>query len=153
MSKRKRPTVSKRAHGPKMAARAQRTKSDIVRSTKANPLCSSAGPFEAPPNPRHDSVQAVPLVEDRAAALHDEFSQTTKQNVSVEGFDEALATWNVHAYQAKLLEIVQANMQFVLEFALRLAAVGRHLKFPPSLENSQAGELTCSGSIRKKWRN
>jgi hypothetical protein len=34
----------------------------------------------------------------------------------------SLATTNVQAYQAKLLEVMQANMQFAFEFAQRLAA-------------------------------
>jgi hypothetical protein len=33
------------------------------------------------------------------------------------------ATANVRAYQAKLLEMAQANMQFALEFAQRFATV------------------------------
>ena len=33
------------------------------------------------------------------------------------------ATANVQAYQAKLLEITQVNMQFAFEFAQRLAAI------------------------------
>ena len=34
-----------------------------------------------------------------------------------------LATANVQAYQAKLLEVTQANMQFAFEFAQKLAAI------------------------------
>ncbi|TMK41552.1 MAG: hypothetical protein E6G70_26035 [Alphaproteobacteria bacterium] len=37
---------------------------------------------------------------------------------------------NVRAYQAKLLEIAQANMQFAFEFAQRLATIRSPVEFP-----------------------
>jgi len=37
--------------------------------------------------------------------------------------DFSSAAANVRAYQAKLLEVAQANIQFALEFAQRVAAV------------------------------
>jgi hypothetical protein len=40
------------------------------------------------------------------------------------------ATANVRAYQAKLLEMAQANMQFAFEFAQRLATVRSPFEFP-----------------------
>jgi len=39
------------------------------------------------------------------------------------GFDLSSATATAQAYQAKLLEMAQAHMQFALEFAQRLAAI------------------------------
>jgi len=39
------------------------------------------------------------------------------------------ATANVRAYQAKLLEIAQANLQFAFEFARRLAAIRSPFEF------------------------
>jgi hypothetical protein len=44
-------------------------------------------------------------------------------------FDFSSATANVRAYQAKLLEVAQANLQFAFEFAQRLAAVRSPLEF------------------------
>ena len=40
------------------------------------------------------------------------------------------ANANVRAYQAKLLEMAQANMQFAFEFAQRLAAIRSPIEFP-----------------------
>jgi Phasin protein len=45
------------------------------------------------------------------------------------GFDFSSATASVRAYQAKLLEMAQANMQFALEFAQRLATIRSPLEF------------------------
>jgi len=46
------------------------------------------------------------------------------------GFDFfSSATANVRVYQAKLLEMAQANMQFALEFAQRLATIRSPVDF------------------------
>ena len=42
---------------------------------------------------------------------------------SKHGFDFSSSTENVRAYQAKLLELTQANMRFAFEFAAKLAAI------------------------------
>jgi hypothetical protein len=41
-----------------------------------------------------------------------------------------LATANVRAYQAKLLEMAQANTQFAFEFAQRLATIRSPVELP-----------------------
>jgi hypothetical protein len=41
----------------------------------------------------------------------------------------ALATANLQAYQAKLLEMAQDNGQFAFEFGLRLAAIRSPIEF------------------------
>src|SRR6202022_897159 len=56
-------------------------------------------------------------------AFQDDNKQTMKDIVSNKGFDFSSATANVRAYQAKLLEMAQANMQFAFEFAQRRATV------------------------------
>jgi hypothetical protein len=61
--------------------------------------------------------------------LQSDFKPTTRESVSKKGFDFSSATANVQAYQAKLLEIAQANMQFALEFAQRLAAIKSPVEF------------------------
>jgi len=124
MSKRKSSTGSKRARGPKIAARAQQTKQAIIRSPKDEPLRSvAAGSIESPPKLHGDSKQEAPIVENRAAAFQDDLSQMMRDNGSKKGFDFSLATANVPACQAKLLEMTQANMRFAFEFAQRLAAI------------------------------
>ena len=131
MSKRKSSTGSRRARGPKIATRAQRTKQAIIRSPKDDPLRSvAAGSIESPPKLHGDSKQEAPIVENRAAAFQDDLSQMMRDNGSKKGFDFSLATANVPACQAKLLEMTQANMRFAFEFAQRLAAIRSPVQFP-----------------------
>ena len=139
MSKRKPAKASKRAHTPKIAARAHRNKQDIVRSAKDELLRSvAAGPIESPLELHDDSKQEAPIVEkqeassvekqkapiaeNRVAVLQDRFGQT-------KGFDFSLATANMLASQAKLLEMAQANMRFAFEFNQRLARIGSPFEF------------------------
>jgi hypothetical protein len=122
MSKRKPATASKHAHSPKIAA--QRANQAIIRSPKDNRLRSvAAGSTESPPKRHNDSKQEAPLVENPATSLQDDRKQTMRDNDSKKGFDFSSATENVRAYQAKLLEMAQANMQLAFEFAQRLATI------------------------------
>ena len=138
MSKRKPATASKRIHPPKIAAKAQRVAQDIVRSPKDSRLRSvGAGSTESLPKRHNDSKQEAPLVENPATALQQEAllvenpatalqdgcKQTMVDNGPGKGFDFSSATANVRAYQAKLLEMAQANMQLAFEFAQRLATI------------------------------
>ena len=149
MNKRKPATASKHAHSTKIAA--QRAKQAIIRSPKESPLRSvAAGSTKSPPE-RHsdlkqeaplvekpatalqddrkqtmtdnDSKQEAPLVEKPATALQDDRKQTMTDNDSKKGLVLSSATANVRAYQAKLLEMTQANVQLALEFAQRLATI------------------------------
>src|ERR1700731_639402 len=105
MSKRKPATASKHAHSTKIAA--QRASQAIIRSPKVSPLRSvAAGPTESPPE-RHE-----PLVEKPATALQEiDCKQTMTDNDPKKGSVFSSPTANVRAYQAKLLEMAQANMQ------------------------------------------
>lgn len=143
MSKRKPAKASKRAHSPKIAARAHRNKQDIVRSAKDELLRSlAAGPIESPLELHDDSKQKAPIVEKqeassvenrvaalKAAALPDGGSQMMRDNNPKKVFDFSLATVSMQAYQAKLLEMAQANMQFAFEFSQRLAAIRSPFEF------------------------
>ena len=124
MRKRKPATASKHARSPKTAAKAHRSNQAIVRSPKDDRLRSvAAGPTETPKS-HGSSKQNAPLVENPArATLQDVSKQTMRDNDSNKGFDFSSATANVRAYQAKLLEMAQANMQFAFEFAQRLATI------------------------------
>jgi len=122
MSKSKLATASKRARHPNKAARAQRNKQAIVRSPKENFLHSVAAvsiepPLELHDDPKHDA----PFIETRVDTLPGNLSQRMRDSDTTKGF--ALATANMQAFQAKLLEIAQANGQFAFEFGLRLAAI------------------------------
>src|SRR5258706_13491861 len=120
MSKRKPATASKHAHSPKIAA--QRANQAIIRSPKDNrPRSVAGGSTESPPKRHNDSKQEAPLVENPATALQDDCKQTMRDNDSKKGFSSA--TENVRAYQAKLLEMAQANMQLAFEFAQRLGTI------------------------------
>jgi hypothetical protein len=130
MSKRKPATASKHARSPKIAAKAQRAAQAIVRSPKDSRLRSvAAGSTESAPKRHNDSTQEAPLVENPATALQDVCKQTMTDNDSKKGFDFSSATANVRAYQAKLLEMAQANMQFAFEFAQRLATIRSPVEF------------------------
>jgi hypothetical protein len=125
MSKRKPATAAKHARSPKIAAKAQRAAQAIVRSPKDDRLRSVAtGPPKSPSKSHGNSKQETSLVENPATlTLQDVSKQTIRDNDSNKGSDFSSATANVRAYQAKLLEMAQANMQFALEFAQSFATV------------------------------
>ena len=123
MSKRKPATASKKhAHSTKIAA--QRANQAIIRSPKNTPLrFVAAGSTESPPERHNDSKQEAPLVEKPTTALQEDYKQTMTDNDSKKGLAFSSAAANVRAYQAKLLEMAQANMQLAFEFAQRLATI------------------------------
>ncbi|WP_247973558.1 phasin family protein [Bradyrhizobium sp. 195] len=128
MSKRKPAPASKRARKPKMAARAQLNKQATVRSPKENLLRSvAAASIEPPLRFQDDSKHEVPMVEPRVDALPDDLSQRMIVSDPMKGF--GLATANTQAYQAKLLEMAQANVQFAFDFGLRLATIRSPTEF------------------------
>jgi hypothetical protein len=143
MSKRKPATASKHAR-TKIAAKAQRAAQAVVRSPKDSHLRSveEAGATQSRPERHNDTQQQAPLVENPATeqqtpvvenpatALPYDFKQTMAGNASMKGVDLYSATANVRAYQAKLLEMAQANMQFAFEFAQRLATMRSPVEFP-----------------------
>jgi Phasin protein len=141
MSKRKPTTAPKHARRPKIAAKAQRATQAIVRSPKVR-LRSVAADSASSPKPRNDSKPAAPLVipmvpppvapvviENPVTALQEDFKKTMTVNSLSKGFDLSSATANVRAYQAKLLEMAQANMTFAFEFSQRLATIRSPLEF------------------------
>jgi phasin protein len=82
---------------------------------------------ESPPK-HNDPEQEALLVENPATALHCKRTMTDNESKKALGFSSAAA--NVRAYQAKLLEMAQANMQFAFEFAQRLATIRSPVEFP-----------------------
>jgi phasin protein len=121
MSKHKPATASKRARGRKTVARAQRTKQAVVKSAKNNPpRAVAAGSTES----LHDNPKReAPIIENRTSLFQDDSSQMIRGNDPRKGSDFYIAMAYVQAYQAKLLEIVQTNMQFAFDFAQCLAAI------------------------------
>ncbi len=137
---------SKHSHSPKIVAKAQRAAQAVVRSPSDGGRRSLGAGSTAPPSkhddpeqealqkpatalqtespPKHnDSRQECLLIENPTRALEDDRKQTMADNESKGALDFSSAAANVRAYQAKVLEIAQANMQFALEFAQRLATV------------------------------
>jgi len=127
LSNRKPARASKRARSPKMAAKPERATQAIVRSPRNRRLRPvAAGSAESSRERHNDANQEARLVENPAIApqiaLQDDYKQPMTDS-DPERSPFSLATANVQAYQAKLLEITQANMQFAFEFAQRLAAI------------------------------
>lgn len=137
---------SKHSRSPKIVAKAQRAAQAVVRSPSDNRRRSLEARSTAPPSkhidpkqealqkpatalqteppPNHNnSTQEYRLVENPATALEDDCKQSLADKESKRALDFSSAAANVRAYQAKLLEVAQANIQFALEFAQRLAAV------------------------------
>jgi len=120
MPKRKATTSSKPVRSPKISAKAQRANLVIIRSPKPSRLRSDAADPIKSSKGHNDPKQDAAIIEDAATALQD----TLKQKPELKkAFDVSTATATARAYQTKLLEMAQANMQFALEFPQRLAAV------------------------------
>ena len=125
MSKRKPATASKHARRPKIAAKAQRATQAIVRSPKVRLRSVAANSAESSPQRRNDSKSVAPLampaaplvIETPVTGLQEDFKKTMTVNSLSKGFDLSSVTANVRAYQAKLLEMAQANMTFAFEFS------------------------------------
>jgi hypothetical protein len=119
-------TPSKPPHRPKISAKAQRTAQDIVRSSRNSRKRSvGAGSTESPTEPKQEPL----IIENPAKALKDDFKPSMAVNESKNVLDFYSAAANVRAYQAMLLEMAQANMQFAFEFAQRLATVRSPFEF------------------------
>jgi hypothetical protein len=151
MSKRKPAMASKHAHSPRMAAKAQRAAQAIVRSPKKS-APHSGGPSRTEPLPkRHNESQQDEdallvenpelLVENPDTASKDDAKQIA-DNHSKKGTNFSLANANMRAYQAKLLEIAQANMQFAFEFAQRLATIRSPVEFPSFIAEFTSRRMT-----------
>jgi hypothetical protein len=127
MTKRK-ATTAKKPAGPPIASKAQRATPVIIRSPKPSRLRVAADPskssFEG-----HNDPKETPVFESPATALQDSLKQSMREPELKKGFDFSSATATPRAYQAKLLEMVQANMQFALEFAQRLASIRSPVDF------------------------
>jgi hypothetical protein len=119
MTKRKMKSPSRHARRPKIAAQAQRANQAIVRSPKeGRPRQVAAGSTGSPPKRK----QEASLGDKSLSAFQDDTKQTTK-DIASKGFDFPSATANLQAYQAKLAEVAQANVQFAVEYAQRLATI------------------------------
>jgi hypothetical protein len=150
MNKHKPATTSKRVRRPKIVVKAQRAKQAIVRSPKNSSLRSVAeGSTELRPE-GNDSPQEVSLIQNPATVAQNDFKQTAGDNDSKSGFDLSFATANVRAYQAKLLEIAQANMQFAFEFAQRFATIRSPVEFLKVIEEFSSRRIALFRKYSKE---
>jgi hypothetical protein len=144
MSKRKPATASKRAHSSKIAAKAQRAAQAIVRSPKDSVL-RAVGAGSTEPHPkRHNASHDALLDKNPDTALQDDSKQMT-DNDSKKGINFYSGSANVQAYQAKLLEVTQANMQFAFEFVRRLAAIRSPVEFPSVIAEFTSKRIAMFG--------
>jgi hypothetical protein len=113
------------AENPAAALQLNEIEPEPPNETKQEPLLAEHPATALEPN---DTKQEALRVESPALAV-----ENTKQRMinkdSKKGFDFASATGNIQAYQAKLLEVAQANMQFAFEFAQRLATIRSPFEF------------------------
>jgi hypothetical protein len=151
MSKRKPATATKHSRSPKIAAKAQRAAQAIVRSPKDNRLRSAgAGTTELAPKRPDDSQQEALFVENPVTASQDDYKQTITDSGSKNTTNFSLATANVPAYQAKLVEMAQANMQFAFEFAQRLATIRSPVDFPIVIAEFTSKRITMFWRFSKE---
>jgi hypothetical protein len=133
MSKRKPATKSKHSRGPKIAAKAHRVAQAVVKSPKDKRLPAVEAASIESPSERHDEEKV--LLGDPMTAFHEvrlepaTAIQDEPNNDPTIETDFSSATANVPAFQAKLLEVAQANMQFGFEFAQRLATIKSPVEF------------------------
>ena len=151
MSKRKPATATKHSRSPKIAAKAQRATQAIVRSPKVSRLRSAgAGTTELAPKLPDDSQQEALLVENPVTASQDDYKQTITDSSSKNTTKLFLATANVPAYQAKLVEMAQANMQFAFEFAQSLATIRSPVDFPVVIAEFTSKRITMFWKFSKE---
>ena len=127
MSKRKPAMETKKhARSQKIAARAQRATQAFIKSPKVRrrpvALEVALDSVESSPDRHNDPKPVVPphVIENPV---------TVTDNGLRKGFDLFSATANVRAYQAKLLEMAQANTTFAFEFSQRLATIRSPVEF------------------------
>jgi hypothetical protein len=128
MSKRKREASSKDTRSSKLA-KARRVTDAVVRSpkpTREHSTGLSRTPFE---RVEDDAKQGALLADKPMTILQDDRLRMTTLNIH-KGFDLSAAMANLRAYQAKLLEMAQADMQFGFEFTQRIAGIRSPLDFP-----------------------
>jgi len=118
-SKRPQPAIATRAHGKKQA---------VVKSARDNLLRSVAtGPIESPLELHDDPKEQAPNVEKQEAPIAANPVQVGPSQMR--GFDFASATGNMVAYQAKLLEMTQANVRSALDCSQKLATIRSPFQF------------------------
>jgi hypothetical protein len=138
MSSRKPAMASKRAHtSKKITQKAQRAAQAVVRSSIAR-RAPTADSTKSPPEREHDADQEAHLVDSPALVLQDGSKQTMTDDDSKQAMtdadpnskrDHSSTMAGVGIYQAKLMEMAQAEVEFAFEFAQRLARIRSPIEF------------------------
>jgi hypothetical protein len=145
----KRKPALKHDRRPKMAAKAPRAKQAVVTSPQ-NSSSVTEDLTETLPEHPNDSPLEASLGQNPAVAAQDDFKQTISDNNSKSEFDLSSVTANVRAYQAKLLEIAEANMQFAFEFAQRFATIRSPVEFLKAIEELTSKRIAMSWKYSKE---
>jgi hypothetical protein len=145
-SKRKPTRVPKATRRPKVAARAHRNKQHVVRSPTESPLLSSAhSPNEVQGDPKRET--AVMDNRARALALEAILQASLHNNNQDKGSDFSS---NIPAYQAKLLEVAQAEMQFAFDFIQRLVKIRSPFEFWAVIAEFTGRRIIMTGKQSKE---
>ena len=152
---------------PKVAARTQRKKEALIRSPTGSTFRdAAAGSTDAPMDVDEPKAE-TPIIDNRARAaaleailrasmMQNEIGPKLSNNIPGKRLDFFLPAANVQAYQAKFLEVTQANFQFSLEFFLRLARVRSPLEFWAVIAEFSARRILAIGKDAKDlagfWR-
>jgi hypothetical protein len=132
MNKHKAAAASKRVRRPKMAAKAQRARQTIVRGPRSN---ASALRVSTESLAEHQSsLQPEDFPVEKAVAAQDDLDHAIRDQGSKIGSDLSSTAASARAYQAKLLEIAQANMQFAFESAQRFGTIRSPVGFLKVIE-------------------
>ena len=151
MSKRKPASASKHARNPKIAAKAQRAAQAIVRSPKVHLRSVAVDSAGSSPKRPNDSKSVAPLAIPVAPlVIEEDFKKAMTVNSLSKGFDLSSVTANVRAYQAKLLEMAQANMTFAFEFSQRLATIRSPLEFLNVIAEFTSKRIAMFGEYSKE---
>jgi hypothetical protein len=136
MSKRPPAAASKHGRNAKITGKAPRPKAAVLRSSKLSARrVGETGASELRPNAPNTSEEAAlrpeipaaeaqiaPRKENPAAALQDRANHRMTHATSG-GLQFSAATANMQSYQARLLDISLAHIQFAFELAHRLATI------------------------------
>jgi hypothetical protein len=134
MSKRKPAKASQRASNSKKMSRPQRAGQAVRKSPRPSrppPVAAEHPSGSQRQGPFGALKQAAPTVENPATAFQDDGKLASTDNSSTKGSYFPLATANgAWAYQAKLQEAAQAEINFAFESAQRLATIRSPVEFP-----------------------
>lgn len=168
-SRHKPATTPKRARRANVTARAQHKKQALIRGPKGSTPKGRTlrdASAEVRTEAGHEPIAATPIVDNRAraaaletillASLQDKAGPETRDNGPGKALDVFLPFANMPAYQARLMELTQANTQFAFEFILRLARIRSPLEFWAVIAEFTARRIMTIGKDSKElaafWR-